>query len=408
MGSSSRRSPASVRPAQDPHRSSPHPVPESRRASVLVTEDDPLVASAIQAFLMIEGYDVQIAKDGGEAIRMLAHAEPDVLLTDIGLPDVDGFAVARAARERYPNIPVLMMTGRPSVATATAALEVGASRHISKPLQCAELVLAIESAVAERLRAKQRDAAFDLQRLLGVEKRKTADLQIALDDVFGSFWMAYQPIVRASTGGLFACEALLRSSDPRLPTPLAVLDAAEKLHEIHALGRIVRERAAAPFLAAQVGTVLFVNLHSRDLLDDALFAPDAPLSAMAHRVVLEITERAPLTDIDDLARRIADLRAMGFRLAIDDLGAGYAAMWALTVMEPEIVKIDMSLVRGVDQNPTKRSIVQHLVAMSHDSGALVVAEGVETEAERLALVSLECDFLQGYLLGRPVKALPWE
>jgi EAL domain-containing protein (putative c-di-GMP-specific phosphodiesterase class I) len=97
---------------------------------------------------------------------------------------------------------------------------------------------------------------------------------------------------------------------------------------------------------------------------------------------------------------------MGFRLAIDDLGAGYAAMWAVAMLEPEVVKLDMSLVRNVHENKTKWHIVRHLVAMAHDSGALVVAEGVETDRERQALVELNCDFLQGYLIGRPAKDVP--
>src|SRR5262249_4540302 len=155
---------------------------------------------------------------------------------------------------------------------------------------------------------------------------------------------------------VFGYEALLRSSEPSLPHPGAVLDAAERLNRLVDLGRKVRSSAAGPISDSPDAGVLFVNLHTRDLLDDSLWSLESPLSQIATRVVLEITERSSLEDIRDARARVARLREMGFRIAIDDLGAGYAGLTSFAQLEPEIVKLDMSLVRDVHTSVTKQKL----------------------------------------------------
>jgi EAL domain-containing protein (putative c-di-GMP-specific phosphodiesterase class I) len=120
-------------------------------------------------------------------------------------------------------------------------------------------------------------------------------------------------------------------------------------------------------------------------------------------VVLEITERTSLDTFRDLAARIALLRQMGFRIALDDLGAGYAGLTSFTSLEPEFIKLDMSLVREIHDDRTKQKIVRAMVNLCHDMGKQIIAEGVETREEHDALVALGCDFLQGYFFGRPAK-----
>jgi EAL domain-containing protein (putative c-di-GMP-specific phosphodiesterase class I) len=152
--------------------------------------------------------------------------------------------------------------------------------------------------------------------------------------------------------------------------------------------------------------LLFMNLRALDLEDPALFEPDNPLLPLAARVVLEITERESLSAVPEARDRIASLRERGFRVAIDDLGAGYAGLTSFALLEPEFVKIDMSLVRDVDRNPTKQKLIRSMTVVCHELGMPVVAEGIETIAERDAVVELGCDLLQGYHLGRPGRAFP--
>jgi EAL domain-containing protein (putative c-di-GMP-specific phosphodiesterase class I) len=228
----------------------------------------------------------------------------------------------------------------------------------------------------------------------------------SLDQALDSMWMAYQPIVHAATGSLFGYEALLRSEEPTLPDPGALLDAAERLDRLHEVGRVVRERASRSMHSLPPPTLLFVNLHAADLKDETLFSPTAPLTAIAARVVLEITERASLDAIGDVPSRVARLREHGFRIAIDDLGAGYSGLTSFTRLAPDFVKLDMSLIRDIHKTPVKRKLVHFVTALCRDLGVTVVAEGIEVVEERDTILELGCDLLQGYLLGRPGRPFP--
>jgi EAL domain-containing protein (putative c-di-GMP-specific phosphodiesterase class I) len=154
------------------------------------------------------------------------------------------------------------------------------------------------------------------------------------------------------------------------------------------------------------GVALFVNLHTHDLLDEDLFLETGPLARVASRVVLEITERASLHHIADVRARIGRLRESGFRIAVDDLGAGYAGLTSFAHLEPEVVKLDMSLVRDVHAQPTKQTLVRTMISMCRELGMKVVAEGVETPEERDAIVETGCDLMQGYLFAKPGPAFP--
>jgi EAL domain-containing protein (putative c-di-GMP-specific phosphodiesterase class I) len=228
---------------------------------------------------------------------------------------------------------------------------------------------------------------------------------VILDGALASLWMAYQPIVTAS-GALFGYEALMRSEHPALPHPGAILDAAEQVGRLYDVGRAVRRKASEPMDRAPLPVLLFVNLHPVELNDDNLVSSSAPLTAIAPRVVLEITERASLEFIDDVPSRVARLREQGFRIAIDDLGSGYSGLTSFTRLSPEFVKLDLSLVRGIHESSVKQKLVKSMAALCKDMGIQVVAEGIEVVEERDAIVDLGCDLLQGYLIARPAKAFP--
>jgi EAL domain-containing protein (putative c-di-GMP-specific phosphodiesterase class I) len=149
------------------------------------------------------------------------------------------------------------------------------------------------------------------------------------------------------------------------------------------------------------GTCLFVNVHSLELEDDDLYSGETPLTGNASDVVLEVTERGRIESVPDLHARVSRLRGLGYRIAVDDFGAGYAALNSFASLHPDVAKLDMALVRGVDHDPYRHKLVDSVNAMCHDLGILVVAEGIETEAERATLVDLGCDLLQGFLIGRP-------
>ena len=228
------------------------------------------------------------------------------------------------------------------------------------------------------------------------------DLEEKLDRCLAAMTMHFQPIVHASTRARFGYEALLRSTDKALPHPGAILDAAERLERIPTLGRAVRAQSAKVFAAAPPERgVVFINLHLLDLFDKQLTSAFAPLSKIASRVILEITERTSLEGQIDLRYRVAELRELGFRIAIDDLGGGHARMGTFTLLDCDLVKLDMSLVRDVDKHPMKQRLIRSITDLCRDQGITVIGEGVETDAEAQVLVDLGCELLQGYLIARP-------
>jgi EAL domain-containing protein (putative c-di-GMP-specific phosphodiesterase class I) len=232
------------------------------------------------------------------------------------------------------------------------------------------------------------------------------ELEDSFDRCLAGLVMHFQPIVHATTRARFGYEALLRSTDKSLPHPGAILDAAERLERIPLLGRAVRASTAKVVAAAPAERgIVFVNLHLLDLFDKQLTSPFSPLSKVASRVVLEITERTSLDGNSDLRYRVAELRELGYRIAIDDLGGGHARMSTFTLLDCDFVKLDMSLVRGVDQHPVKQHLIRSVTELCREQGITVIGEGVETDAEAAVLVDAGCDLLQGYLIAKP--ALPF-
>lgn len=374
------------------------------RGEILVVDDEPALLRGVNRVLASKGYDVMCASDGETALNAFRSREFDVIVTDIAMPGMDGIQLLQQLREHDADVPVVLITGEPAVSTAVKALEFGAFHYLTKPIPLGDLEEVVERAACLRRMARMKREAAEL--LDALPKDSRAPLESSFHRALESLWMAYQPIVRSTDGSVYGYEALLRSREAALPHPGAVLDAAERLDMLDVLGRTIRARSAEPMHRAPPGSILFVNLHTTDLLDPTLTSPDTPLSRIAKHVVLEITERASLDQVKDVRARVAALREMGFRIAVDDLGAGYAGLTSFALLEPEIVKLDMSLVRDVHKSSTKQKLVQSMTRLSQDMGMLVVGEGVENAEERDALASLGCDLLQGYMFAKPSEPFP--
>lgn len=206
-----------------------------------------------------------------------------------------------------------------------------------------------------------------------------------------------QPVVAATDGQVLFHEALSRFDSTR--TPGQWFDAAQRLGMREQL-EVAAARSALTLLRRDDRLrAVSINLHPQtchgSVLQELLQGLDA------RRVVLEITEHAPVADYDRLAQALAPWRARGLRLAVDDAGAGYSSLQHVVMMRPDIIKLDMSLIRGVDEDVVRQALVESLVRFAAKVGSDIVAEGVETAAERDTVVSLGVPYLQGYLLGRP-------
>jgi EAL domain-containing protein (putative c-di-GMP-specific phosphodiesterase class I) len=341
-----------------------------------------------------------------QAVERMQTTAVDTIVSDIAMPRMDGIALLRAVRERDLDLPVVLLTGEPRIETAVEAIQLGALRYLIKPVEPPVLVREVQHAVRLYEWAKLRRVANEHIGGGPLRAGDRAGLAASFGRALTSMWMAYQPIVSWTQRRVFGYEALMRTQEESLPFPGAVLRASERLDRCEDVGRNVRRLVAADLGAIHQPSTTFVNLHVRDLDDETLFQRDAPLTRYAQGIVLEVTERAALDEVSDVVSRVARLREFGFRIAIDDLGAGYSSLTSLAQLRPEVVKLDMSLIRGINNDPIKQKLVRTFATLSKDMGILLIAEGVEIVDERDTLLGLGCDLLQGYLFARPAKAFP--
>ena len=376
-------------------------IPQGDSIRLLLVDDDPAVLRTHEAVLSRHGMTVITATNGKDAAERVKGQSFDVIVSDISMPQMSGLELLRAVRAHDLDVPVILITGEPSVESAMRAVEYGVFRYLAKPIAPQAFVEAVLHAARLHKLAKLKLEAMELPGRDGRRLGERAALEVRFTWGMDLMWMAFQPLVSWRERRVIGYEALIRSDEPLMKNPAELLDAAERLGRVHQLGRAVRARVALDSKEAPANAQLFVNLHSADLNDEQLYDPDAPLSQIARRVVLEVTERSSLYDVKNIAECIGKLKALGYTIAIDDLGAGYAGLTSFTQLEPEVAKLDMSLVRGIDTDVRRQSIVRSMKTLCDDLGVRVVAEGVETERERDTLAKLGCDLLQGYLFGRP-------
>jgi EAL domain-containing protein (putative c-di-GMP-specific phosphodiesterase class I) len=291
----------------------------SGRGLVLLVDDEQSIARAYARTLGAAGFAVEIAFDGKEAAAAAKERNFDVIVSDIAMPEMSGLELLRAVREHDLDVPFVLMTGGPAVDSAVRAVEYGALRYLIKPVSTAELEEVVARAVRLHQMARIKREALEMFRLDGKHLGDRAGLEARFASALSSLWIAYQPIVSWSKRSTFAHEALVRNEEPTLRSPPDLFEAAERLGRLEDLGRIVRDRVAQTLDVNPVDGLLFINLHAMELADDRLVSSDAPLSRHAGRVVLEVTERAPLEQIRDATSRVAQLRALGYRIAVDDL-----------------------------------------------------------------------------------------
>ncbi|MFN7976193.1 MAG: EAL domain-containing protein [Acidobacteriota bacterium] len=373
---------------------------------ILLVDDDDNVRKAYARVLGASGFKVDTAAEGAEAVSHLTARSYDVVLSDIFMPGMDGLEVLRIVRTHDLDVPVVLMTGGPAVDTAIKAIQYGAFQYLTKPVDPKELVELCRRATKMHGIARLKRQALEL---MGQDEKALGD-RAAIEARFAraieKIWVAYHPIISWQQKAVIGFEALLRSDEPTLASPAELLGVAERLHRLHDIGRTVRAQVAATAHQAPASVSLYVNIHPDDLLDDELYQPSSPLAAVAPRVVLEITERATLDDVKDLKTRMRALRDLGYRVAVDDLGAGYAGLTSLTQLEPEVVKLDMSLVREVHNNVTKQQVIRSITRLCVELGMTVITEGVETADERDTLAGLGGDLFQGFLFARPGRGFP--
>lgn len=227
----------------------------------------------------------------------------------------------------------------------------------------------------------------------------------------GRLSMAFQPIVDLATGSPYAYEALVRGPGGEGAASVLSQVTDDTRYAFDQQCRVSAIQWASRLELASRGAKLSINF-----LPNAVYEPRACIratlaAAMEHRfptsaIIFEFTEQEVI-DTAHLLNILRAYKAMGFLTAIDDFGAGHSGLGLLAAFQPDIVKLDMDLIRGIDADPVRRAIVSHTLRMLEDLNVLAVCEGIETEAELSVLRDLGLRYAQGYVLARPAfEALP--
>jgi EAL domain-containing protein (putative c-di-GMP-specific phosphodiesterase class I) len=360
--------------------------------------------TALARLLEHAGFAPLTAGSVDEAKRILADETIDVIVSDINMPGSSGLQFLADVRDQDASLPFILMTAAPQLESAILAVNLGAFRYLMKPVDLAELEATVRKAGLARSFARLQKEALDAVRS---EDAARATASRLVDEAMAGLWMAWQPITSHKGTQLFAFEALLRSDEPQLSNPEVFVTSAQRIERGRELSRRIRARVAESIQGFPDGALALVNIVAEDLADPDLVDPAAPLSAHASRVVLEITERTKLDASLNLPTRVKQLRAMGYRLAVDDLGAGYSGLSSITQLEPSIVKLDMSLIRDIHESMTRRAVVASMVILCQSMNIQIIAEGVEKVEEAAALWDLGIELTQGYLFGRPHREIRW-
>jgi len=372
----------------------------AKRRRVLFVDDETQITRGIRTALHKEPYEVLVANSGQAALDILAQTPIDVVVSDAEMSGMSGSEFLTIVRDRHPETVRLVLTGQASVESAVEAInEAAVYRFLMKPCAPEDLALVVSQALNER---EQMDRFERWKRTDDGPER--ADRQAAYAHALKGSWMAFQPIVVAATRRVFAYEALLRTDDEGINNPGAVIGLAEELGCVWELDGWIRQLASLQLEGMGDATVL-INTHPQSLEDPALFADSNPLHAFASQIVLEITERQSLEKPELLRDQVAKLRERGYRIAVDDLGAGYAGLTSISMLTPDIVKFDMELMRDIHTSATKTKLVGAMTSLCQELGILTVAEGIETEGEHQTAVELGCDLLQGFYYGLPAREL---
>ena len=332
----------------------------------------------------------EAVRGGHDLVGRLGGEEFGILLS--GVDAGEAFRVAERARALIRGLKIDGFSLDCSAGVATWPTDTD-SPHRLLDLADAALYQAkrMGRGQTRRVDADSGEAAVDQQR---AAVRRVLDNPDLVQPVF-------QPIVDLATGRVAGYEGLSRfpAEDGRRPDEwfdLARRCGMGPLLQALALRRMV-EIPGRPN-----GTWLSLNLDAGALATDAV---QGALPADLTGIVIEVTEQELPPDDEALQRTLSELRGRGARIALDDAGAGYAGLQHVVRIRPDIIKLDRSLVRGVDDDGERLALIESFVAFSSRTGAALCAEGIETDAELAVLVEARVDLGQGYRLGRP--APPW-
>jgi EAL domain-containing protein (putative c-di-GMP-specific phosphodiesterase class I)/CheY-like chemotaxis protein len=384
-----------------------------RDATVLIVDDEPVNVALLERLLRWAGIgDVHAVTDPRQAVERCLQVRPDLVLLDLHMPHMDGLAVLTALRATLPAdgfLPVLVLTADVTTEARDRALDAGANDFLTKPFDRTEVVLRVRNLLETRALyadVQRHNTALraDLVRRTEAERRGAEDRRqraARIREVLAGdgLTMVFQPVADLRSGTVLGVEALARfSAQPRRP-PNEWFDEATTLGLGPELELTAVRAALVHFDEVPPEGFLALNISPGTATAPELV--ELLSGVPSERVVLELTEHARVNDYDVLLAALQPLRDRGVRIAVDDAGAGYAGLQHVLRLQPEVLKLDIALTRGIDTDPARRALATALVSFASEIRATIIAEGIETAAELATLRGLSVPWGQGYHLARP-------
>jgi EAL domain-containing protein (putative c-di-GMP-specific phosphodiesterase class I)/CheY-like chemotaxis protein len=383
---------------------------------VLVADDETVLRAAL-ADLVASDPQFQLvgaARDAEETIALAEDNHPDVAIVDVRMPNGGGMRVAEELRTRAPETRVLAHTAVDDRSTVVRMMRSGAVGYLVKGTPPSEIIAAIKRAARglpsvspEVMTGLVKDLAQQLEREEAATTERATRVERIQRVISGEGrTAAFQPIVEIDGGRFVGFESLARFQVDDVDRPVDRWFAEATEIGLGFELEIACIASSLPALSSLAPpTYVSVNASYRTAESDAM--RDAIIGVDPSRVVVEITEHEAVEDYERLTASLRSLRDLGVRVAIDDAGAGFASLRHILLIEPDLIKLDVSLTEGIDGDPRRRALASSLTTFADEMGIGVVAEGVETERQLETLASLGVRYCQGYHLGRPQPLETW-
>ena len=375
---------------------------------VLIADDEPALCGALADLLGQEDQVLIVgtAGDADEAIELAGTSFPDIALVDVKMPAGGGPRAAREIIRISPLTRVIALSAFEDRPTVLEMLRAGAVGYLVKGTAAEEIVGSITrvmkggtslstevvGGIVEELTSQLRRQEIFEEAL---EQRRTEIHRFLSGE---GLTMAFQPIVDLRTRSMVGMEALARFRSLPLRAPNEWFAEAVQLElgvqlELATIREAMRSISRLP-----EDVYLSVNTSHR-----AAMSPELPevLGDLAPRIVVEITEHEAIGDYRELMHALAELRAAGVRVAIDDAGAGFASLRHTLQIAPDIVKVDISLTRDIDIDRGRRALTSALISFADEMSMTIVAEGIERPEELATLLELGVEYGQGFYLAEP-------
>lgn len=363
------------------------------KKQILIIDDEPDFVEMMKIFLENYGFRVISAFEPDEGLILAQKHLPDLILLDLNLPKRSGHEVCRQIKEdpSIRHIPVVMLTCEDRTIDKVEAFNLGVADYICKTYSLEEILARIRAKLPlpdSGIKEKRTEKIIELRRIIDNKNLR----------------IFFQPIIALLNQKVIGYEVFSRGPKDSIfedATTLFSFATEENMFlevELLALSLAVEK---ATFLSTDQFLFLNVDPIFLDLPEFKELSFLKNSSLKNSQICFEITERTFIKNFAKLSSTINDFQKKGIKFAIDDVGEGYSSLKAIVELKPTFIKIDIDIVRDVNKDQTKSTLIQLIVELAKKINILTIAEGIETEEEAQTLLSLGVDFGQGYLLGRP-------